>query len=221
MKDRAEFQTLMKLCCHRKVDLILVKSFSRLGRNMLDILRALRELRDLAWMSTSGKKPVAPRWENGDIDYCILHPCSKQEWTHRPEYPIGCETRIPNGDFRLCRLCVLWIQTGNDGRLTIDKLDAEIVCRIFQMRVEGKSLGAISDWLYDRKVSSPTGKERWSQETISKLLRNEEYAEMCCSRRYFWKMCRWASSSKTAESWSGISYNSITRRLWVENCLCR
>lgn len=48
MKDRAEFQTLMKLCCHRKVDLILVKSFSRLGRNMLDILRALRELRDLS-----------------------------------------------------------------------------------------------------------------------------------------------------------------------------
>ena len=73
---------------------------------------------------------------------------------------------------------------GNDGRLTIDKLDAEIVCRIFQMRVEGKSLSAISDWLYDRKVSSPAGKDRWSQETISKLLRTEEYAEICCSRRY-------------------------------------
>lgn len=47
MKCRAEFQTLMKLCCRGKVDLILVKSFSRLGRNMLDMLQALRELRDL------------------------------------------------------------------------------------------------------------------------------------------------------------------------------
>ena len=47
MKGRTEFQTLMKLCRRRKVDLILVKSFSRLGRNTLDMLRALRELRDL------------------------------------------------------------------------------------------------------------------------------------------------------------------------------
>ena len=43
------------------------------------------------------------------------------------------------------------------------------------MRAEGKSLGAISDWLYDGKIPSPTGKERWSRETINKLLRNEKY----------------------------------------------
>ena len=47
MKGRTEFQALMKLCRCRKVDLILVKSFSRLGRNTLDMLQALRELRDL------------------------------------------------------------------------------------------------------------------------------------------------------------------------------
>ena len=43
------------------------------------------------------------------------------------------------------------------------------------MRSEGKSFGAISDWLYENKVPSPTRKERWSRETISKLLRNEKY----------------------------------------------
>ena len=47
MKGRTEFQALMKLCRRRKIDLILVKSFSRLGRNTLDMLRALRELRNL------------------------------------------------------------------------------------------------------------------------------------------------------------------------------
>ena len=64
---------------------------------------------------------------------------------------------------------------GDDGRLTIDEPDAEIVRRIFQMRAEGKSLGSISDWLYEKNVPSPTSKERWSRETISKLLRNEKY----------------------------------------------
>ncbi len=47
MKDRSEFRALMKLCRRGKVDWLLVKSFSRLGRNTLDMLRALREIRDL------------------------------------------------------------------------------------------------------------------------------------------------------------------------------
>lgn len=46
MKSRTESQALMRLCHRRKIDLILVKSFSRLGRNTLDMLRALQKLRD-------------------------------------------------------------------------------------------------------------------------------------------------------------------------------
>ena len=53
--------------------------------------------------------------------------------------------------------------------------DAKIVREIFEMRADGKSLGAISDWLYEQGVFSPTGKRRWSRETISKLLKNEKY----------------------------------------------
>ena len=63
----------------------------------------------------------------------------------------------------------------NDGRLVIDEPDAKIVRKIFEMRATGHSLGAISNWLYENKISSPTGKVRWSRETISKLLRNEKY----------------------------------------------
>ena len=64
---------------------------------------------------------------------------------------------------------------GDDGRLVIDKPDAEIVRKMFEMRTAGSSLGAISKWLYESKVPSPTGKPHWSRETISKLLRNEKY----------------------------------------------
>lgn len=64
---------------------------------------------------------------------------------------------------------------GDDGRLTIDEPDAKIVRRLFKMRASGKSLGAISDWLYEQGIPSPTGKSRWSRETISKLLKNEKY----------------------------------------------
>lgn len=64
---------------------------------------------------------------------------------------------------------------GDGGVLAIDEPDAAVVRTIFEMRAAGKSLGAISNWLYRSHVPSPTCKERWSRETISKLLRNEKY----------------------------------------------
>lgn len=64
---------------------------------------------------------------------------------------------------------------GDDGKLAIDEPDAKIVRTIFEMRADGCSLGAISNWLYENKILSPTGRRRWSRETVSKLLKNEKY----------------------------------------------
>ena len=59
--------------------------------------------------------------------------------------------------------------------MAIDEPDAQTVRTIFKMRAKGKSFGAISNWLYENEILSPTGRERWSRETISKLLKNEKY----------------------------------------------
>ena len=47
VKERSEFQAMMRKCRRRRIDLILTKSISRFGRNTLDMLKALRELRTL------------------------------------------------------------------------------------------------------------------------------------------------------------------------------
>lgn len=51
----------------------------------------------------------------------------------------------------------------------------DAVREMFEMRAAGFSLGRISEWLCDNGILSPAGKERWSRETISKLLNNEKY----------------------------------------------
>ena len=71
-------------------------------------------------------------------------------------------------------MCFGYKQDDN-GKLVIDEPDAKIVREIFEMRASGKSLGAISDWLCEQGILSPTGKRRWSRETISKLLKNGKY----------------------------------------------
>lgn len=47
LKKRPEFMQMIKACKQGKIDLILTKSISRFGRNMLDTLRTLYELFNL------------------------------------------------------------------------------------------------------------------------------------------------------------------------------
>ncbi len=52
---------------------------------------------------------------------------------------------------------------------------AEVVKEIFQLYLNGDSLGGIADFLSEQGVLSPTGQERWTRPTISKLLSNSKY----------------------------------------------
>lgn len=176
MKGRSEFQALMKLCRCGKVDLILIKSFTRLGRNTLDMLRALRELRDLGvdvyfeeenlWLHDECMEMLI-------TVFCAFAQSESENMSQNIRWGVRHGFRMGTSGY--ADFVCYGYKRGDDGRLAIDEPDAKIVRKIFQMRTEGKSLGAISDWLYDRRVPSPAGKERWSRETISKLLRNEKY----------------------------------------------
>ena len=60
--------------------------------------------------------------------------------------------------------------------LVIVSKEAKIVRMIFDLRLQGYSLGAISSELGKKKIPSPTGKPVWSRECIRKILCNEKYA---------------------------------------------
>lgn len=64
-------------------------------------------------------------------------------------------------------------QKGENG-LEINKKDAKVLKLIYDLRLQGNSLGEISKILRDKKILSPTGKDIWSRETLNKLLKNEK-----------------------------------------------
>ena len=57
----------------------------------------------------------------------------------------------------------------------VDPAEADTVLFIFHHFMNGDSLGKISDALARKGIVSPTGKAKWSRETIAKLLANEKY----------------------------------------------
>lgn len=57
----------------------------------------------------------------------------------------------------------------------VEPQQAEVVKEIFQRYLNGDSLGGIADFLFEQGILSPTGQERWTRPTISKLLFNSKY----------------------------------------------
>ncbi|WP_347491241.1 recombinase family protein [Desulfoscipio sp. XC116] len=72
------------------------------------------------------------------------------------------------------RICYGYSKT-SDGGLTINKKEAQIVLFIFDRYLSGESLGKIADTLTEKKVASPSGKDKWSRKVVDGLLSNEKY----------------------------------------------
>ena len=154
----------------------LTKSISRFGRNTVDMLRSLRALHDLGVEVYFEQEEM---WLNEQriqillTAYCALAQAESEDMSRNIKW--GIKRGFEKGTSGYAEFVCFGYKRGDDGRLAIDEPDAKIVRKMFEMRAAGSSLGAISKWLYENKIVSPTGKPHWSRETINKLLRNEKY----------------------------------------------
>lgn len=62
-----------------------------------------------------------------------------------------------------------------NGMIAIDQKKADTVRLIYRQYLTGMSLGKIADFLFEQKITSPRGKERWTQAVVSAILSNKKY----------------------------------------------
>lgn len=176
MKDRAAFKELVAKCKRGEVDLILTKSISRFGRNTLDVLRTLQKLRECnvnVWFEKEDLYLDDRQMNFLLTTYAAFAQVESENVSQNIKW--GIRHGFRNGTSGYADFVCFGYKRDENGELAIDEHEAEIVRQIFRMRAERMSLGKISEWLYDNKIQTPTGRDRWSRETISKLLRNEKY----------------------------------------------
>ena len=65
-------------------------------------------------------------------------------------------------------------QLGSNGFIICQE-KAEVVRMIFDYYLSGASLSKVADMLSEKRITSPTGKERWTRAAIDKLLSNVKY----------------------------------------------
>lgn len=208
---------MLRLCRKRKIDLILTKLFSRLGRNTLEMMKVIRELRWLKIDIYFEKEGIWLHQQDADpliTAYCTLSQAESESISRNIKW--GIRYGFQNGTSGYADFVCFGYKRDDYGELVIDEPDAAIVRHIFQMKVKGHSLREISNWLYKYQIRSPTGKKRWSLETIRKILRNEKYTGDIKLQKTFVedlftkKLRMWAS-------WKNICFGTTIRQSLVAN----
>ena len=170
---RKEFQRMIEDCKAGKIDLILTKSISRFGRNIIDILSTLKLLDELT-------PPVAVTFESESISTAdgknkliisILSALAELESQQKSEaIKQGIRYRMQEGLYKFSVRNTIGYYRDYSGQIKIEPAEAEIVKFIYDSFLDGESCKEIAQRLTEEGVRSPKGLDHWQPGTISNIL---------------------------------------------------
>ena len=171
--NRPAFTQMMELVNTGAVDLILTKSIARFGRNIVEVVSIIQELRLKGVEILFEKENLSSVDPKMDFTLSILSAHAEEEskqislntiWAFESKMKRGLNTTSNMFGYSI-----------KGDIYKIVENEAEIVRKIYSWYILGYSYKNIIKFLYNLEVSSPSGKEKWSQRTLEDILKNEKY----------------------------------------------
>lgn len=174
--SRKEFNRMIDDCNNKKLDIAITKSISRFGRDTVEILDALNQLKVLGVRVIFEQEELDTANTDSDLMISIIESLAQAENESRSEnIKWGIKKRAASGKSKLYDRKCYGYKHGADGRLVLDEEIAKNVKLIFDLYLSGQSVLGIIRELERRKIPSPTRKEKWCKRTIDVMLSNEKY----------------------------------------------
>lgn len=203
VEKRLGFQKMIADAVAGKIDMILTKSISRFGRNIVDILNNLRTLSAL-------NPPVSVEFETEAITYtgdgrnnlliALLSALAEMESQQKSEaIKAGIRWRMAEGIYKFSVQNTLGFYRDHFGRLVIEPTEAQIVKYIYESCLEGASPSEIAAALTEQGVKSPMGKDTWLPGTVRNILKNEKYCGDALMQKTYTKDYRTHRSVKNTD----------------------
>lgn len=175
-KHREGFKRMVGDALDGKIDLIVTKSVSRFARNTVDSLTTVRQLRERGIEVYFEKENIWTLDAKGELLITIMSSLAQEEsrsisenitWGQRKRFADG-KVSVPYSHF-------LGYDRGPDGGLVVNEEQAKTVRKIYELFLGGLSCYAIAKRLTQEGLPTPAGKEKWSPETVRRILENEKY----------------------------------------------
>ena len=154
--NRLGFKRMIEDARNKKLDIIMTKSISRFGRNTLDTIQTLRELKDLDVTVIFDQEHLDTSKEDSEVILTTLAAFAEEENKNRRDNQNwAIKKRLKDGTSEIYSRACFGYTKSDIGELTIDRKQAEIVQNIFTMYLSGK--------------------DKWCKRTIDTMLSNEKY----------------------------------------------
>lgn len=176
IKKREGFNQMVEDALEGKLDLIITKSVSRFARNTVDSLTTVRKLKDAGVEIFFEKENIWTMDSKGELLITIMSSLAQEEsrsisenvtWGQRKRFADG-KVSLPYGHF-------LGYRKGPDGLPEIVPEEAVIIQKIYRLFISGKTCCHIAEQLTKEGIRTPTGKVKWSANTVERILTNEKY----------------------------------------------
>ena len=173
-KRRVAFHNMIADAKDGKFQLILTKEVSRFSRNILDTVRYTRELKSIGvgvLFLTDGINTLDP---DSELRLTIMASIAQEESRRT-------SCRVVWGQTRQMERGIVFGHSllgydVKDGAMIINEDGALLVRKIFRLyTTEQYSAAQIAQHLTAKNIKTPSGREKWSSNTIIKILKNEKY----------------------------------------------
>jgi len=173
--ERDGLNKMMQKVLEGEIDLILMKSISRISRNILNTLLIIEQLKERNVNMYFEKEDLNTADDNADLMISIMASLAQEENRNMSEnIKWGYKRRFEKGKTLSKYKNFMGYTCVNDELVVIPE-QAEIVNKIFELYLEGMTLKQIKDYLEEKCIKTVTGKGKWHITTIDNMLSNEKY----------------------------------------------
>ncbi|MBP3831852.1 MAG: recombinase family protein [Clostridia bacterium] len=206
MKDRPAFQQMLEDMKAGKLNYIVAYKLDRVTRSVRDLEVLISTLEQYHCYLICDRDDVNTSTANGRFFVRMLTVLSQLEIeivSERTKF--GLNGAIKAG--HIPGQCPLGYYRDKDKSLKIDITTKDLVLRIFELYLEGKSYQTIANILNEEKILSPNNK-KWCDSTIDRIINNKIY--MGDYERYKY------DTDKETELFVDVVPPIITRAMWEE-----
>ncbi len=172
---RKSLDKLLKKAANGKVDYIIAKSISRVSRDTLEVLKIIRFLRERGINMHFENEKVDSIEADKEFEITLRGMLAQDESRNISEnIQWGIQRKFEKGKI-YSKYKNFMGYTCVDGEIVIVPEQAEVVRKIFDLYLQGLSLGQIKVYLESQGIKTVTGKEIWDTKTIQRMLTNEKY----------------------------------------------
>lgn len=176
MRRRKEFNRMVAMALNGEIDIIFVKSISRYGRSVIDILSTTRQLRDKGVIIKFEKEGIDSGDPKCDMMLSILSTLSEEESRSISTNVRWAKDKLfQQGIVRINFSALYGYRGGGKSEITVCPEEAEEVRGVFYKFIAGWTYAEISRDLGSRGCVTPMGNTKWDKTTVRGMLAQEKY----------------------------------------------